>query len=95
MSVFIRPLQSVSAQASVVGSSSALKRWQFFPNITGDLDSDGDVDVNDRDLLLSFRGQRALISGDRRDLYKDGRIDIRDAGSILSKACKVGFCVAN
>ena len=87
--------QSVSAQASVVGSSSALKRWQFFPNITGDLDSDGDVDVNDRDLLLSFRGQRALISGDRRDLYKDGRIDIRDAGSILSKACKVGFCVAN
>ncbi len=87
--------QGASAQASVVGSSSVLSRWQFFPRITGDLDADSDVDAADRDLLLTFRGQMALTPGDRRDLNRDGIIDIRDARAIVNRVCARGSCPLN
>jgi hypothetical protein len=87
--------QGASAQASVVGNSNALSRWQFFPWITGDLDADGDVDAVDRDLLLTFRSQKTLNPGDRRDLNRDGVIDIRDARAIVNRVCALGSCPLN
>ena len=84
-----------SAQASVVGSSDSLLQWQFLPNITGDLDSDGDVDATDRAILLSYRNVTALSPGDRRDLTEDGLIDLRDARFIVRLSCAAGSCPIN
>lgn len=84
-----------SDQASLVGSSENLSRWQFLPKIAGDLDADGDVDTADRSLLLSFRGQPVLSPGDRRDLTGDGLIDLRDARFIVNLLCEAGSCPLN
>ncbi|MGD8910086.1 MAG: hypothetical protein PVI92_12150 [Chromatiales bacterium] len=84
-----------SAQESVVGSSDALSQWQFYPRITGDLDADGDVDADDRAVILGFRGEQALTPGDRRDLTGDGIIDLRDARYIIGLVCPSGSCPLN
>lgn len=84
-----------SAQLADFGSSENLKRWQFYPRIKGDLDDDRDVDVADRNLLLSFRGLKSLSPGDQRDLNKDGSIDVKDGRVITNLACQVGLCPVN
>lgn len=81
-----------SAQSSVVGASDPISRWQFAPYINGDLDGDGDVDGDDRALLVQFRNQAALQPGDRRDLTSDGVIDLRDVRYIMSLMCAQGSC---
>ena len=68
-----------SASLASLGATPPWQRWQFLPRINGDLDADGDVDVNDRSLLLNFRNATPLVPGDRRDLNGDGRIDLIDA----------------
>jgi len=84
-----------SAQLADFGSSENFKRWQFYPRIKGDLDDDRDVDVADRNLLLSFRGLKSLSPGDQRDLNKDGSIDVKDGRVITNLACQVGLCPVN
>ena len=72
-----------TAQQAFVGETPPFQRWQFLPTREGDLDADGDVDVYDRNIVLGARNTRALSPGDRRDIVRDGRIDLRDARAIL------------
>lgn len=81
-----------SAQFSNIGSTQVFSRWQFLPRVAGDLDGDGDVDAADRALQATFRNQPALSPGDRRDLNRDGKIDILDLRLIQSLTCAVGQC---
>ena len=69
---------SGSAQQSLVGITTSLLRWQFFPTKPGDLNGDGAVSILDTKVLLGFRGAPSLRPGDRRDLNRDGKIDARD-----------------
>jgi hypothetical protein len=71
-----------SARLSEIGASSAYERWQFAPKKPGDLDNDGVVGPADVALVNQYRGMRALAPGDRRDINRDGLIDIRDSRAI-------------
>jgi hypothetical protein len=75
--------RSGALQRSNLGLSDFYSRWQFTPDREGDLDADGDVDRDDRDLLASFRNEAVFSPGDRRDLNDDGAIDVRDLRVIL------------
>lgn len=68
-----------SARLGDIGASQAYERWQFVPKKAGDLDNDGVVGAGDVAIINQYRGLRALVPGDRRDLNRDGLIDIRDA----------------
>lgn len=81
-----------SAQFSNIGSTQGFSRWQFLPRTAGDLDGDGDVDAADRGLQATFRNEAALSPGDRRDLNRDGKIDILDLRKIQALTCAVGLC---
>lgn len=81
-----------SARLSVVGSSEAYSRWQFAPRINGDLNNDGSVDAADNTLISRFRGAAVLNPGDRRDLNRDGVIDLRDARELQRLACTAPNC---
>jgi hypothetical protein len=83
-----------SMQASHVGTTDAISRWQILPLIMGDLDADGDVDAADRTILNDYRNQSALIPGDRRDIDRDGKVDIGDIRAIQLLSCKSGTCPA-
>lgn len=72
-----------TAQKAFVGESLSFQRWQFLPTKPGDLDADGDVDDNDRNVVLNARNSAALVPGDRRDIVRDGIIDLKDARAIL------------
>lgn len=71
-----------SVTKTFVGETPLYEKWQFYPTKQGDLDNDGDVDVYDRNILILHRNKPALTPGDRRDINRDGRIDIRDIGLI-------------
>lgn len=73
-----------TAQLARVGETLPYKRWQFFPSRAGDLDGDNDVDSSDQQFILDARNQTALNPGDRRDIVRDGRIDLKDARAILN-----------
>lgn len=81
-----------SAQASDLGSSAAYSRWQFAPRINGDLNNDGSVNSADNSLMTQFRNIPALVPGDRRDLNRDGVIDLRDARELQRLACTSPNC---
>ena len=81
-----------TAQASQIGNTATFSKWQFKPRINGDLDDDLDVDAMDQRLQSTFRNQSAASPGDRRDLNRDGRIDILDLRLIQTLACTVGTC---
>lgn len=81
-----------SATLSVIGTSAAYSRWQFAPRVNGDLNNDGSVDAADNSILASFRGIPALSPGDRRDLNRDGIIDLRDARELQRLTCKAPNC---
>jgi hypothetical protein len=68
-----------SARLDALGSTDPYARWQFTASHAGDLDGDGVVGPADGALLAQFRNQPALKPGDRRDLNRDGVIDLRDA----------------
>lgn len=84
-----------SARVSALGTTANYSRWQFYPSITGDLTNDGVVDAADESVLTSFRGQKSLVPGDRRDLNKDGVIDIRDIRELQKRRCAAGSCPVN
>lgn len=84
-----------TARLSTLGTTPAYSRWQFYPSITGDLTNDGAVDAADESVLTGFRGQKSLVPGDRRDLNKDGVIDIRDIRELQKRRCVVGACPVN
>lgn len=71
-----------SARLGEIGASSAYERWQFLPKKAGDLDNDGSVGPGDVAVINQYRGLRALVPGDRRDINRDGLIDIRDARAV-------------
>lgn len=73
-----------SAQSSRVGASGPLSRWQFFPRLKGDLNDDGVLDSADQSILASFRNAVALVPGDRRDLNRDGKINILDTRELVN-----------
>lgn len=75
-----------------IGSTPAWTRWQFLPAINGDLDNDNDVDAADRAIVLGFRNSSAATPGDRRDVARDGVINLRDARIFALTACAVGTC---
>jgi hypothetical protein len=81
-----------SAQLASVGQTPAWLRWQFLPRINGDLDNDTDVDAADRAIILGVRNGAALSPGDRRDLNRDGVIDLRDGRAIVTMTCAAGAC---
>jgi hypothetical protein len=87
--------QGASAQASLIGTSGVYSHWQFYPIIEGDLDNDGDVDVNDRTVLLNYRNQPPMSPGDRRDLTRDGNINIIDVRLLQRLVCSLGSCPSN
>lgn len=84
-----------SARLSTLGVTPSYSRWQFYPSITGDLTNDGAVDAADESVLTSFRGQKSLVPGDRRDLNNDGLIDIRDIRELQKRRCAIGACPVN
>ncbi len=81
-----------SASVSFVGNPAVFSRWQFTPRFKGDLNADGRVDGADRELLLGFRNAGALTPGDRRDLDRNGLIDLRDVQLLQRGYCVVGSC---
>lgn len=71
-----------SARLAEIGASAAVERWQFLPKKVGDLDNDGSIGAGDVAIINQYRGLRALMPGDRRDINRDGLIDIRDARAV-------------
>jgi len=84
-----------SARLSTMGTTPGYLRWQFYPKITGNLNGDGAVDAADVALVTQFRNAKVLVPGDRRDLNKDGVIDIRDARELQNLRCTMGTCPVN
>lgn len=72
----------VSARLTTIGSTDAYSHWQFYPKKAGDLDNDGVVGPADAALLTQQRGAAVYTPGDRRDLNRDGVIDIRDVRAL-------------
>ena len=72
-----------TAQLARVEESLTFQRWQFSPVHAGDLDNDDDVDSDDRNLIMAARNTIVLSPRDRRDIVRDGKIDLRDAKAIL------------
>lgn len=81
-----------SARLPTLGQTPAYSVWQFYPRIHGDLNNDNAVDQADAVILAQFRGVRAVSPGDRRDISKDGVIDIRDIRELQKLKCSVGTC---
>jgi hypothetical protein len=73
---------AVSARLTTIGSTDAYSRWQFYPKKAGDLDGDGAVGPADATLLTQQRGAAVYTPGDRRDLNRDGTIDLRDVRAL-------------
>jgi hypothetical protein len=71
-----------SARLATIGSTEAYSHWQFYPKKAGDLDGDGVVGPADATLLTANRGAAVYTPGDRRDLNRDGAIDIRDVRAL-------------
>lgn len=84
-----------SAQLAQLGDPIEGVQWQFLPNVTGDINNTDAVDVEDRTLLLEFRNQTALDPGDRRDLNRDGKIDLLDVRALVPLQCAQGACPEN
>lgn len=73
---------SNSARLTTIGSTEAYSHWQFYPKKAGDLDNDGVVGPADAALLTAQRGAAVYTPGDRRDINRDGTIDIRDVRAL-------------
>lgn len=73
---------SASARRADMGTTDAYARWQFYPARAGDLDNDGVVGPKDQAILAGYRGLPALSPGDRRDINRDGVIDLLDARAL-------------
>jgi hypothetical protein len=58
-----------------------------FP-LVGAVDGDGDVDLNDINLINAARNQPASGPTDPRDLNRDGRIDALDARIAVTKCTR-------
>lgn len=85
-----------TAQASRVPvAGSGFSRWQFFPTITGDLNGDGSVNLDDANLLRSMIGQAPQVPGDRRNLVVDAVISINDVRALTQRFCTAPNCPRN
>jgi hypothetical protein len=73
---------NTSARLTKIGSTEPYSRWQFYPKKAGDLDGDGVVGPADAAVLTAERGNAVYTPGDRRDLNRDGIIDIRDVRAL-------------
>jgi hypothetical protein len=73
---------SNSARLTTIGSTEPYSHWQFYPKKAGDLDNDGVVGPADAALLTAQRGAAVYTPGDRRDINRDGTIDIRDVRAL-------------
>lgn len=77
-----------SAQASFLGQTPPLQKWQFYPLKKADLNTDGVINAADREILTQFRNTKALNPGDRRDLNRDGAIDLKDVRELTLMSVK-------
>lgn len=85
-----------TAQASRVPvAGSNFSRWQFFPTITGDLNGDGSVNIDDANLLRSMIAQVPQVPGDRRNLVVDAVISINDVRALTQRFCAAPNCPRN
>jgi 5'-nucleotidase / UDP-sugar diphosphatase len=62
--------------------------------VRGDVDGDGDIDSADVAAITAARNQPALAPVDRRDMNRDGRIDVLDA-RLAAVNCSRARCAAN
>lgn len=73
------------AAVSYTGVSSGLSHGVCADSfqIVGDLDGDGDIDVDDMAMILAARNTSANETDDPRDLDEDGRITVLDARKLV------------
>ena len=72
------PASDISFAMSVP-AETVFSRWQYYPRYgLYDIDGNGYLDQDDLALLTTQRNQPVYSPGDRRDLNRDGKIDLKD-----------------
>ena len=69
---------------TTLSNNTAVVQTKVTERINGDIDTDGDVDNDDLQLILSAIGEPTLGADDRRDMDGDGMITALDARKLVT-----------